>query len=75
MAEKSSARLAENGTAIKEVNKMLYAFLVFYGLLTGYVSGWFFYMACMGSKKDRLRAGIMWGIGIGIISVLAAIGG
>lgn len=53
---------------------MLYAFLVFYGLLTGYVSGWFFYMACMGSKKDRLCAGIMWGIGIGIISVIAAIG-
>lgn len=46
-----------------------------YASLVGYVSGWFFYRACMGSKKDRLRAGIMWGVGIAIISVLAAFGG
>lgn len=54
---------------------MLYVFLVFYGLLTGGVSGWMMYNACAGSKKDRLRAGIMWGVGIGFICVICAIGG
>lgn len=54
---------------------MEYVFGVLYASLVGSVSGWFFYMACMGSKKDRLRAGIMWGVGIAIISVLAAFGG
>lgn len=54
---------------------MEYVFGLLYASLVGYVSGWFFYMACMGSKKDRLRAGIMWGVGIAIISVLAAFGG
>ena len=53
---------------------MMYAFSICYGLLVGSVSGWFFYNACMGPKKDRLRAGIMWGVGMGIIAVLGAIG-
>lgn len=53
---------------------MMYAFLIFYGLLISSVSGWFFYNAYTGSKKNRLLAGIKWGIVIGIISVLAAIG-
>ena len=54
---------------------MEYVFGLLYAGLVGSVSGWFFYMACMGSKKDRLRAGIMWGVSIAIISVLAAFGG
>lgn len=54
---------------------MEYVFGVLYAGLVGSVSGWFFYMACMGSKKDRLRAGIMWGVGVAIISILAAFGG
>lgn len=54
---------------------MEYVIGAMYAGLVGSVSGWFFYMACMGSKKDRLRAGVMWGVGIAIISVLAAFGG
>ena len=54
---------------------MMYVLGVMYAGLVGFVSGWFFYHACMGSKKDRLRAGIMWGVGIAIIATLAAFGG
>ena len=50
---------------------MLYVFLVFYGLLTGGVM----YNASAGSKKDRLQTAILWGIGMGIICVICAIGG
>ena len=54
---------------------MMYVFATMWGVLAGGVSGWYFYNACAGSKKDRLRAGIIAGIGIGIISALASIGG
>ena len=54
---------------------MMYVLGAMYAILVGLVSGWFFYHACMGSKKDRLRAGIMWGVGIAIIATLAAFGG
>ena len=54
---------------------MMYVFGAMYAVLVGSVAGWFFYNACAGSKKDRFCAGIMWGVGIAIISVLAAFGG
>lgn len=54
---------------------MMYVLGAMYAILVGFVSGWFFYNACAGSKKDRLRAGIMWGVGIAIIATLAAFGG
>jgi hypothetical protein len=54
---------------------MLYAFLVFYGLLTGGVSGWFMYNASAGKKRDRVRSAILWGVGMGLICVICAIGG
>jgi hypothetical protein len=54
---------------------MMYVLGVMYAILVGSVAGWFFYNACAGSKKDRLCAGIMWGVSIAIISVLAAFGG
>ena len=54
---------------------MMYVIGAMYAVLVGSVAGWFFYNACVGSKKDRLYAGIMWGVGIAIISVLAAFGG
>ena len=50
-------------------------FSAMYAMLMGFVSGWFIYNACAGPKKDRLRAGIAWGVGIAIISILAAFGG
>lgn len=54
---------------------MMYVLGAMYAVLVGVVTGWFFYNACAGTKKDRLRAGIMWGVGTAIISVLAAFGG
>lgn len=54
---------------------MMYVIGAMYAALVGSVSGWFFYNACAGSKKDRLRAGIMWGVGIAVIATLAAFGG
>ena len=54
---------------------MEYVFGLLYAVLVGSVTGWYFYNACAGSKKDRLRAGIIAGIGFGIISALAAFGG
>lgn len=53
---------------------MMYVLGAMYAILVGLVAGWFFYNACAGSKKDRLLAGIMWGVGIAFISVLAAFG-
>ena len=53
---------------------MMYVLGAMYTILGGSVAGWFFYNACAGSKKDRLLAGIMWGVSIAIISVLAAFG-
>lgn len=54
---------------------MGYVIGIIYAGLVGSVSGWFFYHVCIGSKKDRLCAGIMWGVGIAIFSVLSAFGG
>lgn len=54
---------------------MKYVLIAMYAILVGSVAGWFFYNACVGSKKDRLRAGIMWGVGAAIISILSAFGG
>lgn len=53
---------------------MMYVFCAMYSILVGTVAGWFFYNACAGSKKDRLRAGIIWGVGVAIISTLASFG-
>jgi hypothetical protein len=46
-----------------------------YAILMGVVAGWFFYNACAGAKKNRFRAGVMCGVGVAIISILAAFGG
>ena len=51
---------------------MMYVFGMMYALLVGFVSGWFIYNACAGSKRDQLSAGILWGIGMAIISFLCA---
>jgi hypothetical protein len=53
----------------------MYVFGAIYAILMGLVSGWIFYNACAGSKKDRLRTGAIWGVGIAIIATLAAFGG
>ena len=50
---------------------MMYVFGMMYALLVGFVSGWFMYNACAGSKRDHLSAVILWGIGMTIISILA----
>jgi hypothetical protein len=54
---------------------MEYVFGLLYAILMGAGGGWFFYNVCVGSKKDRLSAGILWSVGVAIISVLAAFGG
>ena len=54
---------------------MEYIFSLLYAVLVGAVAGWYFYNACAGSKKDRLRAGIIAGVGFGIIFILSAFGG
>lgn len=46
---------------------MMYVLGIIYAVLMGSVGGWFFYNTCAGSKKDRLRAGIIWGVGIAVI--------
>lgn len=46
---------------------------IMYAILVGPVVGWAFYNACGGPKKDRLCASIIWGAGITIIFVFAAI--
>lgn len=53
---------------------MMYVLSIMWAILAGYVSGWYMYNACAGSKRDRLRAGVMWGVGIGIICFICAIG-
>jgi hypothetical protein len=53
---------------------MMYVFGAMYAVLVGLASGWTFYEASAGPKKDRLRAGIMWGVGIAIIVALVAFG-
>ena len=54
---------------------MMYVIGTMYAILMGWVGGWFFYNVCVGPKKDRLAVGILWGVGVAIISVLAAFGG
>jgi ABC-type uncharacterized transport system permease subunit len=54
---------------------MMYVIGAMYAVLIGVVGGWFFYNVCVGPKKDRLRAGVIWGVGIAIIATLAAFGG
>ena len=54
---------------------MMYVCGAMYAILMGVVGGWAFYNICAGPKKDRLSAGILWGIGITILSVLSAFGG
>lgn len=54
---------------------MMYVLGTMYAILMGSVGGWFFYNACAGSKKDRLRVGIVWGVGVAIIATLAVFGG
>lgn len=53
---------------------MMYVIGTIYSILIGCVSGWFFYHALIGAKKDRLHASIMWGIGLAIISFICAFG-
>ena len=53
---------------------MKYLFGLLYAGLIGFMSGWFFYKACMGFKKDRIMAGIIWGVCVAIISALATFG-
>ena len=54
---------------------MMYVFGTMYAILMAVVGGWFFYNVCVGPKKDRLQVGILWGVGVAIISLLAAFGG
>ena len=59
---------------MKEVINMKYVLGMIYSILIGVLGGWSFYNFCAGSKKDRLCAGINWGVGITIISILAVFG-
>lgn len=54
---------------------MMYVFGAMYAILITVAGGWFFYNVCVGPKKDRLYVAIMWGVGVAIISALAAFGG
>lgn len=54
---------------------MMYVLNIMWGALAGGVSGWLFYNALMGAKKDRMRGAILWGMGIGIICFICAVGG
>jgi hypothetical protein len=54
---------------------MMYVIGAMYAILMGLVGGWFFYNICVGSKKNRLSVGIVWGVGVAIIAILAAFGG
>ena len=54
---------------------MMYVFGAIYAALMGLVTGWFFYNASAGSKKDRLHASILWGVCVAILSIHAAFGG
>lgn len=54
---------------------MMYVLETICVILIGVVGGWLFYNICVGPKKDRLCVAIVWGVGVAIISVLAAFGG
>lgn len=53
---------------------MKYLLGIISAILIGILGGWSIYNSCAGSKKDRLFAGIIWGAGITIISILVAFG-
>ena len=53
---------------------MMYVIGAMYVILMGVIGGWYFYNICASPKKNRLRVAIVWGIGIAIISALAAFG-
>lgn len=53
---------------------MMYVLGSLWGVLAGCVSGYIMYQACAGPKRDRVKLGVMWGVGIGIISFASAIG-
>ena len=54
---------------------MKYVLGMIYAIIMGVIGGLSFYNFCAGSKTDRLCAGINWGAGITIISILAVFGG
>ena len=53
---------------------MKYVLGMIYAILLGVAGGWSIYNFCAGSKKDRLFAGIIWGVGIAIIFILVVFG-
>ena len=53
---------------------MKYVLGIIYAILIGILGGWSIYNSCAGSKKDRLFAGIIWGVGIAIIFILVVFG-
>ena len=53
---------------------MTYVLSIIYAILLGVAGGWSIYNFCAGSKKDRLFTGIIWGVGITIISILIVFG-
>lgn len=53
---------------------MKYLLGMIFAILLGVAGGWFIYNSCAGSKKDRLFAGIIWGVGIAIIFILVVFG-
>ena len=54
---------------------MKYALGIIYAILIGILGGWSIYNSRAGSKKDRLFASIIWGVGITIIYILVVFGG
>ena len=54
---------------------MKYVLGIIYAILIGILGGWSIYNSCAGSKKDRLFAGVIWGVGIAIIFILVVFGG
>ena len=53
---------------------MKYVLGIIYAILLGVAGGWSIYNFCAGSKKDRLFAGVIWGVGIAISFILVVIG-
>ena len=51
---------------------MMYVLGVMWAILAGFVSGWLMYNASAGTKKDRIKTAILWGVGMAIISFLCA---
>lgn len=53
---------------------MKYVLGIIYAILLGVAGGWSIHNSCAGSKKDRLFAGIIWGVGITIVSIFVVFG-